>query len=256
MKMHAGKTCTPNIKKMIAALLMILFYVQMWGADQPTFTEGTELFVVAHSGLTLRAEPDTKSASLGIIDFGSSVIVLPQEETAQYQKINWVEGHWIYVDHEGVTGYMFDGFLSDLPLPIYDFEKCQVDTDLLYPLESWSEINLGLDKSDTITAGTLRRVTELFESGDKMIKTHKNDEYKIELYLSDVRLMDAYHLLQSMLDGKSSIELFKEESTFIENRDGDLYKIMVDLDNPVWIRKLNTGQIKVTIKTLNDICGL
>lgn len=256
MKTQAHKTNPSSIKKMIAAILMVLFYAQMWGADQPMFSEGTELYVVANSGLTLRAEANTQSESLGIIEFGSSVIVLPQEDVAQYQKINWVEGHWIFVDHEGVTGYMFDGFLSDLPLPIYDFEKCHIDTDLLYPLESWSEINLGLDKSDTITAGTLRRVTDTFESGDKMIKTHKNDEYKIELYLTDVRIMDVYHLLQSMLDGKSSIELYKEESTFIENKEGDLYKIMVDLDNPVWIRKLSSGEVKVTIKTMNDVCGL
>lgn len=257
MKMQANKTISKSTQKFIVGVLMMIFYVQMWGASQPTFTEGTQLYVVANSGLTMRAEPTMQSESLGVVPFAASVIVMPQKDSVgTYQKINWVEGQWLYVEHEGVTGYMFDGYLSDLPLPSYDFEKCQLDLDLIYPLESWSEINLGLDKTDSLTAGTLEKITEHFESGDKMIKTLRNDEYKVELYLSDIRLMDAYHLLQSMIDGKKTIETFKELSTFIEDREGELYKVTIDLDNPVRLRKLKNGDVKITIQTLNYVCGL
>lgn len=255
MKMQTN----PNgiIKKSIAMMLMLLFYVQMWGTNQPQFTEGAQLYVMANSGLTMRAEPSLKSESLGIIGFGSNVTVLTQPDSVDtYEKIEWVEGNWIHVEHDGVEGYMFDGYLSDLPLPSYDFEKCQLDMDLIYPLESWSEINLGLDHSDTLSAGALERVTDIFENGDKLIKTTRNDEYKIELFLTDIRIMDAYHLLLSMLDGKSAIGTFKDQSTFIEDREGDMYKIVVDLDNPVRIRKLKTGEVKITINTLNNICGI
>lgn len=244
-------------KKAIAGLLMLLFYTQMWGSGQPVFAEGAQLYVMANSGLTLRAEPNSQSESLGVIDFGFSVLVLTQpDSTDTYDKIEWVEGHWVYIEHEGVTGYMFDGYLSDLPLPSYDFEKCQLDMDLIYPLESWTEVNLGLEHTDTLNAGTLKKLTSYFEAGDKMIQTYKNDEYKVELYLKDIRLMDAYHLLVSMLDGKKSIESFKDMSTFIEDREDELYKITVDLDNPVWIRKLKNGDVKITIKTLNYLCSM
>lgn len=254
-----AKGLTQNTARVIiAASLMLLFYCQMWGsAGQPLFSEGSQLYVMAHSGLTLRTEPNAQSQQLGVIGYGMSVLVLNQPDSiVRYQKLDFVEGHWVYVEHDGVTGYMFDGYLSDLPLPTYDFEKCQLDMDLIYPLESWSEVNLGEEHSDTLTAGTLTKITSHFEAGDKLIRTRKNDEYKIDLYLRDIRVMDAYHLLLSMLDGKSAISTFQEMTTFIEDRDGDLYKIMVDADNPIWIRKLKNGEVKITIKTLNAFCGL
>ena len=257
MNVNRNNVMNTIVRKCIAGALMLLFYVQLWGTGQPVFTEGAELFVMANSGLTLRAEPNLKAESLGVVDFGASVTVLNQPDSVEsQQKIEWVEGNWVFVEYDGVHGYMFDGYLSDLPLPLYDFEKCQLDMDLIYPLESWSEINLGLDKSDTLNAGALQKVTDIFEGGDKLIKTKKNDEYKVELFLSDVRLMDAYHLLLTMLDGKKAIEIFKDSSTFIEDRDGELYKVLVDIDNPVRIRKLKNGDVKITINTLNYICGI
>lgn len=257
VKIQRQSKVAKTIKKTVAGLLMLLFYTQMWGTGQPLFSEGAQLYVMANSGLTLRAQPNSQSESLGVLEFGFSVLVLNQPDSVEtYEKIEWVEGNWVLVEHEGVTGYMFDGYLSDLPLPSYEFEKCQLDMDLIYPLESWTEVNLGLEHTDTLIAGTLRKLTSNFEAGDKLIQTHKNDEYKIELYLKDIRVMDAYHLLLSMLDGKKSIESFKDMSTFIEDRNDELYKISIDIDNPVWIRKLKNGDVKITVKTLNYLCGL
>jgi len=257
LKIEIERNPKSTIQKVVASLLMLLFYVQMWGTDQQNFPEGSELFVMANSGLSLRAEPTTSSEVLEIVEFGSSVSVLaPVDSNLITQKINWVEGQWILVDYDGIHGYMFDGYLADLPLPHYEFEKCNVDMDLIYPLESWSEINLAFKKSDTLSAGSLKKITDYYEGGDKIIKTAKNDEYKIEVFLTDVRLMDAYHLLLTMLDGKKSIESFKNASTFIEDREGELYKIIVDLDSPVRVRKLKNGDIKITIDTINYICGI
>ena len=123
-------------------------------------------------------------------------------------------------------------------------------------LESWAEVNLGESKRETIEAGTLKKIRDHFIGGGKMVRSHKNDEFKLELYLNDIRLMDAYHLLQSMIDSRARLETFKEESTFIEDREGDLYQVKIDLDNPVEIRKLESGDIKIIIKSDNYSCGL
>ena len=244
-------------KKIIAGFFMALFYLQMWAADQPQFTEGAELFVIVNSGLTLRAQPDAKSVSLGVLEYGTSITVLNQPDSlSTFQTINWVKGRWLFVDFDGIHGYMFDGYLSDLPLPTFEFEKCQLDMDLIYPLESWADINLGESNSDTITAGALYKVTDFFETGDRLIKTQVDQKYKIELFLTEVRLMDTYHLLISMLDGYQSINTFKEVSTFIEDREGELYKVRIDLDYPVILRKLKNGDIKITISSQNYICGI
>ena len=65
-----------RIKKSIAVVLMVLFYIQIWGSNPPSFAEGTQLYVVANSGLTLRVAPDKYSESLGVVEYGSSVEVL------------------------------------------------------------------------------------------------------------------------------------------------------------------------------------
>ena len=245
------------IKRVVAITLMVVFYIQMWASNGHGFIEGTQLYVVANSGLTLRTAPSLSAESLGVIEFGSSVEVLNQPDSVQYfDKVNWVEGRWLFVECDGVTGYMFDGYLSDLPMPIYEFEKCQLDLDLIYPLESWTEVNLGESEHDVIEAGVLKKVTDRFIGGEKMVRTQKNDEYKLELYLNEIRLMDAYHLLQSMIDTKSRLETFKDESTFIEDREGELYKVKIKLDNPIEIRKLKSGDIKIIIRSDNYACSL
>lgn len=246
-----------SIKKALAIALMVLFYFQMWASNGPGFIEGTQLYVMANSGLTLRMEPNLNSESLGVVDFGSSVEVLTQPDSVQnFEKLNWVEGKWIFVEYDGVTGYMFDGYLSDLPMPIYEFEKCQLDLDLIYPLESWTDVNLGESSSDTVVAGALKKVTDRYIGGEKLVRSHKNDDYKLELYLNDIRLMDAYHLLQSMIDSRARLETFKDQSTFIEDKDGELYKVKINLDNPIEIRKLGSGDIKVVIRSDNYACSL
>lgn len=247
-----------SIKRLVVAIvLMVVFYFQMWATNGPGFVEGTQLYVVANSGLTLRMEPTANSESLGIVEFGSSVEVLNQPDSIQkYEKLNWVEGNWIYVDYDGVTGYMFDGYLSDLPMPIYEFEKCQMDLDLIYPLESWVDVNLGISETDIVEAGTLKKVIDRYVGGEKLIRSQKNDDYKLELYLNDIRLMDAYHLLQSMIDSRSRLETYKTESTFIEDRNGDLYKVKINLDNPIVLRKLKSGVIKIEIRSDNYLCNL
>ena len=245
------------VKKLFAVALMVVFYIQMWASHTPEFVEGSQLFVVANSGLTLRAEPSLDSEPLIVVEFGSSVEVLNQPDSIlSYETINWVKGKWIYVEVDGVSGYMFDGYLSDLPMPIYEFEKCQLDLDLIYPLESWAEVNLGLEDTKVLEAGLLKKVTDTFIGGEKMVRSQKEDSYKLELYLTEVRLMDAYHLLQSMIDTKSRLETFKDESTFIKNREDELYKVKINLDDPVEVIKLPSGDVKIVIRSDDYVCSL
>jgi hypothetical protein len=245
------------LKKVFAVVLMVLFYFQMWASHGPTFVEGSQLYVMANSGLTLRIEPRLDSESLGVVEYGSSVQVLNQPDSIQRSEIlNWVEGKWIFVEYDGVKGYMFDGYLSDLPIPIYEFERCQMDLDLIYPLESWVDVNLGEITSKTIEAGVLKKVVSEYVGGEKMMRSQKNSHYKLELYLTDVRLMDAYHLLQSMIDTKSRLEIFTDETTFIKDLEGDLYKVKINLDNPIEIRKLKSGTVKIVIRSDNYLCSL
>lgn len=247
------KSTKDQMSAFLIAILVILFSTTSY-SNSPQFVEGELLSVMTPSGLTLRVAPDKNSEELIVIPFTDQVLVLKQTATTKVEKIDWVEGQWLFVDYEGIEGYIFDGYLSNLAIPKYDFEKCELDMELVYPLESWSDINLGEYKSDTTVAGVMNRVTTIYDSGDKRISTIKNKEHKLELYLNDVRLMDAYHLLVTMLDDDSSVNTFKENSKFFNDKDGELYKVKIDIDNPITIRKMSNKRVKVSVWSYDYQC--
>lgn len=243
------------IRSALAALLMVTFYLQT-SALEP-HTPGSSLYVTAQSGLHMRTNPDVLANSLKIVPHGEQVLVIADSSTIQSQKIDWVAGQWLLVEHEGDRGYIFDGFLSRLNVPTYEWEKCQLDMDLIYPLENWAEVNHFLDRTDTSAGTFITKVSDHYTDGSKLVKINSGNIYKIELYLSDIRVMDAYHLLQSMLDGKPSIRTFHNQSVFIEAPDSsELKKVKIKLDNPVEIRQLDNGVVKISIHSQEYPCTL
>jgi len=251
----AQKSNTVKIKALLAGLLMLVFYSQSWAVEP--YDSGTSLYVTAYSGLHMRTAPDARANSVMVLSHGDRVEVLEQPDSLVAQKLDWVTGHWILVSHEGEEGYIFDGFLTPLNIPTNEWEKCQLDLDMIYPLEQWTEINHLLLKTDTVEGVYITRVTDYFEDGTKLVKTNSGDIYKIELHLKDVRMMDAYHLLQSMLDDRPRIRTFQNESIFIEEaHNTDLKRIKVKLDNPVDIRRVNEDTIKISIHSQEYPCQL
>ncbi len=246
-----------NFKQIsISILLYLLFIIRLSAETPPFFTEGASVYVVAQSGLTLRELPDIKSRALEIINFGDVVTVLEQPDSITVTgKINWVEGRWIKVDYDGVQGYVFDGYLSDLPLPEYDFEICHMDLDLIYPLESWADRHLVIDTTLIYESKEKeRRVTQYLTSDKKVLTFYENNTFTADLYISDIRIMDAYHLLYNMIDNKRLQKEFKDQSIFITDADGLLTTIKINIDQPVKIRKLKSGRIKISITGQNYQC--
>lgn len=226
----------------------------MWASDQPTFTEGTELYVVASSGLTMRTNPDMRAKSVGVIPYGASVIAITQNDSLIKQRINWVEGSWIHVEYDGMQGYMFDGYLTDLPLPLYEFEMCAGDLDILYPLENYIDVNMELAHSDTSETLHKTRMVKYDDAGNKMVRIMDDNFYTMELYMSDVRIMDVYHLLMSMVPEKSGKKVFLDNTTFIENKMGNLSQIKINLETPIKIKMMENDQIKISMTTAEYHC--
>jgi len=251
-------TFSMRLKAVIATLLMLVFYINSWGNTVEPFEVGSQLYVTAQSGLHLRTSPDIHARSIKVIYLGESVQVLDQPDSlTTFMKIDWVAGQWILVEHEGEEGYVFDGYLSPLTVPSYDWEMCQLDLDMIYPLEQWANANHMLTSIDTSESTHITRVTERYTNGLKLVKTNSGDIYKVELYLPGVRMMDAYHLLQTMLEDEPRIRTFQNESIFIEEAATDqLQRIKVKLDNPVDIRKLTDGTVKISIHSQEYPCQL
>ncbi len=243
----------------LASILAVLV-LWMSGASattHPTFKEGEQLFVVAHSGLSLRAKPGSHQELITIIPYGEVVQILKPDSILLQENINWVSGQWVPVHYDGHIGYVFDGYLSPLTLPSYSFEKTQSDLDLIYPLESWVGVHLhAIGGQETITTDYYNQVTQVYEFGDHFTRMNAGNLYKVKLKLTDVRIMDAYHLLKSMLNDKYEVDHFEKSSLFLTNEGNDLHRIKIQLDNPVDIRYTSEGDVLITITSQKYECDL
>jgi|GEM_PF-6842622 len=76
-------------------------------------TRGTTMFVSVRDGLNMRAEPSETGKLLALIPYGDQVQKL--EEWGETITIDQTEGRWTKVALRFHTGWVFGGFLSDLP---------------------------------------------------------------------------------------------------------------------------------------------
>lgn len=223
------------------------------------FIEGQQLSIVAPSGLSLRDAPSQMGRVLDIVNFGEEVTVINSSEVVcKSEKIEWVTGEWILVNYQGQEGYMFDGYLTDLPLPQYEFEIAYNDMDLIHSLDSWVNYHFDMNlEPDTIVQNDeVYKTVFYFDNNQKLIKTDEEGYFRMDIYLSDIRIMDAYHLLLNMLPSSAEMATFKNKSVFIEDHDGNLETIKVNLDNQIVISKTRSGQIRIKAYTPRVGCDL
>lgn len=252
-----------NLKNLISTIVLSFIAVIYISANDTTpknFTEGTSLTVMAPSGLSIRNAPGKHARVLEVIEYGEKVSVLDNSEyTIISERIDWVDGNWILVEYQGTEGYIFDGYLSALPMPNYEFELCYLDMDLIHPLESWANYHFDYNMTTDTTVGDygLNKTVSLLENGHKLVKKDEIGYFKMDLYLSDVRLMDAYHLLLSMLPSKAERATFYNRSIFIEDVDGQLERVKINLDDQILISKTKDNQIRIRAFDSNEgTCSL
>jgi len=96
------------MRQIIVGLLLIFLCTAIY----PAYKTGDNLYVHAQGGVSLRNKADTKSTILTTVRYGRKVRVI-----GNFQKrdtISGMRGHWLNVDYGGLSGYVFDGFLSSL----------------------------------------------------------------------------------------------------------------------------------------------
>jgi len=253
--MKRSKLFIKNLALSLAAFAF-LFSNAIFAND---FVEGQKLSIVAPSGLSLRDAPNQMGRIIDVIEFGEQVTVINSSElVCKSDKIEWVEGNWILVNYQGQEGYMFDGYLTDLPLPKYEFEIAYNDMDVIHSLDSWVNYHYDMNlKPDTLIENDeVYKTVYYFDNNQKLIKTDEEGYFRMDVYLSDIRIMDAYHLLLNMLPSNAEMATFKNNSVFIEDVDGKLETIKINLDNQVIIQKTRSGQIRIKTYTTRVGCDL
>jgi len=211
--------------------------------------------VLAISGLKLRVTPELSGQLIKVIPFGESITVI--EATNISQTIEWMQGEWLKVAYQGLEGYVFDGFISKLPVPNLDFELTQEDLDLTYPLLAWAEYHFDpISNPDTIEGDKYYTLVQHLENGIWLKREDSDYHFKATIILPDTKISEAYNLLRSMLLTKYERNSFVTNSLFISNNLGIIDKIKVDIDSPVEIKQLPDGSVKISVITFLEGCSL
>ena len=204
------------------------------------------LKVMAKSGLKLRLMPNLSSPIIDIVPYGSEL-----EKTEDFVplanklKVNWVEGQWIKVQFNGNVGFVFDGFVSNLNVPLEDNEFSSDIDGLSYALYEWAFNNFQFEGTDTISNSEFQTTTSSILSGNQLLMYDGNTMTRVEFTIEKIRIMDAYHLLESMMDTRSARSLFKENSIFFKDSSGQLNKIKIGQDQ-IEVKMLESGAIKIS----------
>jgi len=242
------------------SLIAILIGSAVSASTPETFFSNNEtVYVTAPSGLTLREAPNVNARIIEIIPFGESISVVIEESVEmESQRIDWIDGQWIKVSFEGEEGFVFDGFLSHLPVPVLDFELVDSDLNFTYAFHSWMDYRF----TEVLAPDTIQREDEFvrvihhFESDQQLIERDGATFYMVDATLTDVRLTDVYHILLSMMPSKINRKYVEDQSIFIEDEDGELEQIKLMLPNPVKIIKKNNGTVNIKLYSNYTGCSL
>ena len=212
--------------------------------------------VLAFSGLKIRTAPGLDGQVLKVIPFGETVNIIESDENIE--TIEWMEGSWIKIEHQGTEGSVFDGFLSDLPVPTFNFELSQSDFDLTYPMIAWAEYNFDeTRKSDTINrGGDYDKIIQYMERGILLTREDSDYSFNTSIVLPDVTISEAYNIVKSMLLTKAERNIYDKKAIYIKGSDDKIEKIKINIDNPVTIKKLKNGDIKISVSAFHTGCGL
>lgn len=249
------------MKKLIMLSLIAILVGTTLSATTPNtfFSNDETVYVTAPSGLTLREAPNLHARIIEIIPFGESLNVIIEESVEmESQRIDWIDGQWIKVSFEGEEGFVFDGFLSHLPVPVLDFELVDSDLNFTYAFMSWMDYRF----TEVLAPDTIQREDEFirvihhFENDQQLIEKDDATFYMVDATLTNVRLTDVYHILLSMMPSKINRKYVEEQSIFIEDETGELEQIKLLLPNPVNISKRSDGTVNVKLYSNYTGCNL
>jgi len=240
------------MKNLIGIIMLLLANMAAFG--NTTNTIDPELKVMSKSGLKLRLSPNLDAPVLDVISYGETVTQLEDFVPSLTSfNVNWVKGSWIKVNYNSQEGFIFDGFVSDLAVPVEEMEFSSTIGGLSNALYNWAYNNYDFISADTLTDNEMALTTLSNLSGNDLFVHDTELMTRVEYTLENIRIMDAYHLLESMMDTRSARSIFKENTMFFSGADGNVNKIKI-AGGQVSVKKLDDGRIKVTCQTIHEGC--
>jgi hypothetical protein len=252
------------IKKSVFIFVVVMVSVGWMGlwAQEPMevdsglgshFKAGQRLRVSALSGLNLRAKPGVRARTLTIIPYGEEVEVVHTLNGKAPFRDDWVQGLWLSVRCGNRQGFVFDGYLTDLPLPRQGDEQlnCGAGQDYASLLQRYVNLyftTVGEPQKRVVDPGPGESIHEQtireLAGGHLFVFNQYWEGYSAELTLKGIRLMDAYNLVGALIHACPNRRAVLDDLVFVKDRSGDIHKIHSRFESLITIRQ-GGGEVKL-----------
>ena len=172
-----------------------------------TYQVGDNLNVNARSGLNVRNVPGVQGSQIGFLEYGQKVKVISKEFINQRDTFDNLDGGWIEIEMGEVKGYVFDGYLTKLP--ILDFQLKNDNEDrgicLFQSMDKYVESNFEINDTTNYYNGSDgegdhgMNIMELNNFG-QFIKHTYWESFESELQLEKVSEGEALNLVKSIFE--------------------------------------------------------
>lgn len=237
----------------LSAFSLLLF--QEMGFAQH-YQNGDTLNVAATSGLRLRTSPNSSAGTIRVLEFGEEVIVnntFGFDSTYQ-DKSGWFTGNWIIVSAGQVSGFVFDAFLSKLPLPDHENELC-IESSLSFsaPVQQYITHHFPVltEEQGSEHREDVEQCVSYHSDGIIMIRTIGNGWFKTDITFNGYRLTEVVNVFRSMIIGDDMREEFESSLRFHKNKSGQISKVQAGSDAfPLLLEVKRDGAVTVSMTEL------
>lgn len=228
---------------LLFCLILIVFSADLW-AETP-YSKGAVLNVFASSGLKLRAMPNRSAEVLDIVRYGDQVLVLNTFDfTAEKSdRIDYVDGHWILIEYQGIAGYLFDGYLSALPFPSSEDQIVDEGYSFAYTLGEYVDQNFDFVRT---LDSTYKKQAYLLSNDIRVRRIIKESTYHLYVEMPNTKISDLLNVMRSMLPSREMRHHFDRQLLYIADDEGSIFKVKTKGSDQVTLELKENGRLVIS----------
>jgi len=165
--------------------------------------------VLSINGLNIRQEASLTCSIIGNLKYGNEVIVV---NTYNFKKTDTIDnrmGNWIQISFNDLEGFVFDGYLSGLPVPELDIDRRHPYERLNeYIRENFTPIQepiritepyIDVDGKDANSSVVTKMSNNLTRK-----ETYWYEEWEDKLYFEKIRFSELISLFEIFINGNNN----------------------------------------------------
>lgn len=247
------------MKKMLFLTILIALLTTQFNFAQ-NYAVGDGLVVAANSGLRLRMHPDKSAPTIKVLNYNDPVTVQAMNDFDERyaDRIQWFDGYWVKVKSGHVAGWVFDGFLTTMPLPNHEDQLCIDCDNIVTPLMNYINTQYPSECGEELLNASedVAQFTTLHMDGIESTITKGEGWFRADVLFDGQRISEVLNLVRAMLVGKRAQSDFEGSLVFHQDRNGYLDKIDINyFDYPVTIEETPDGYILLSTTIIDLEAG-